>query len=296
MSTRTLLVTGAAGQLGRRVVALLLAAKAGRVIAATRDPKKIEDLAAQGAELRPLDFDGSPESIAAAFAGVDRALIVSTDAVGVPGQRLAQHKNAIAAAKRAGVKHLAYTSFVNPTPDNPAAVVPDHRLTEEALLASGLGYTFLRNNLYADLLLQSLPGAVQSGQLFSAAGEGKISYVTREDCAQAAAGALLSTQEGNFVYDVTGPHALSQHELAGIASELGGKAVQYIPLTPEALTAGMVANGLPAPIAELLVSFDRAAARGDMAMVSDAVRALSGRAPTSVLDFLRANLAALRPA
>src|SRR4051794_23190970 len=160
---RTLLVTGASGQLGRRVVELLLDAKAGTVIAATRDPAKVADLAARGAVVRKADFEDEA-SLAEAFAGVDRLLLVSTDAVDRPGRRIAQHEAAVRAAVRAGVKHIVYTSMPNPGVDSPVSIAVDHRKTEEAITATSLGFTILRNNLYTDLLLQSLPRAVATGQ------------------------------------------------------------------------------------------------------------------------------------
>src|SRR3972149_1471990 len=116
MSNR-LLVTGANGHLGRRAVETLLQKKAGPVVAATRDPAKIADLAAKGAEVRAADF-GNPETLQAAFAGIDRLLLISTDAIIVPGQRLGQHRAAVATAQAAGVKHILYTSVVSPFPSD----------------------------------------------------------------------------------------------------------------------------------------------------------------------------------
>ncbi|MEO5728244.1 MAG: NAD(P)H-binding protein, partial [Byssovorax sp.] len=144
---QTLLVTGASGQLGRRVVELLLEAKAGTVVAATRDPAKLADLAARGVLVRKADFDDEG-SLAEAFAGVDRLLLISTDSLVRPGHRLAQHQAAVRAAVSAGVGHIVYTSFTNPGVESPITVAPDHRLTEEAIAATKLGFTILRNNLY----------------------------------------------------------------------------------------------------------------------------------------------------
>ena len=125
-----LLVTGANGHLGRRVVEILLQQKSGPVVAATRDPAKVTDLAARGAEVRAADFS-QPSSLKSAFAGVDHLLLISTDAVFVPGQRLAQHKAAVAAAQAAGVKHILYTSVVSPFPSD-SIIENDHFWTEQA--------------------------------------------------------------------------------------------------------------------------------------------------------------------
>jgi NAD(P)H dehydrogenase (quinone) len=286
MSDRSLLVTGASGQLGRRVVELLLAQRAGRVIAGTRDPEKVADLAAKGAEVRRVDFD-DVASLDAAFAGVDRLLIVSTDAVDRPGRRLEQHLRAIGAADRAGVGHVVYTSLTRPEPGSPVTIAPDHWGTEQAIGALRAGSTILRDNLYADYLPYTLPQAAASGQLHTARGDGRIAFVLREDCARAAAAALADDVDGRRVIDVTGPDALSGEDLARIASELGGKRVVHVPVTADALRAGMIGAGMPAGVADLMVSFDLAAARGDLGHVSDGVDRLTGRPPTSVAAFLR---------
>jgi len=291
-NNQTLLVTGASGHLGRRVVELLLEAKAGTVIAATRDPAKIADLAARGAVARKADFDDEA-SLVAAFAGVDRLLLISTDALGRPGHRLEQHRAAVRAAVRAGVKHIVYTSLTNPGVESPITIAPDHRLTEEAIAATSLGFTILRNNLYADLLLQSLPHAVATGALVTSMGSGAIGYVTREDCARAAAAALASADPGRTTLDITGPAALTQAELAGISAALTGRVIAHVAVNGADAKAGMIGAGLPPFLADLLVSFELAAARGELAVASTAVLDLTGRAPTSVANFLAANRGAL---
>ena len=136
-SVPTFLVTGAGGHLGRRIVELLLEAKARRVIAASRDPAKVVDLAAKGAETRRADFD-DPASLDAAFKGVDRLLIVSTDDVVTPGKRLRQHTAAVEAAARARIGHVVYTSMPNPEPGSLIPFAPDHYGTEQALAKSAL--------------------------------------------------------------------------------------------------------------------------------------------------------------
>lgn len=289
---RTLLVTGASGQLGRRVIELLLEANAGHVIAATRSPDKLADLAARGVEVRKADFD-APSSLADAFAGVDRLLLISTDVLDGTDRRQVQHRNAVKAAEQAGVKHVLYTSITRPEPGSPIAIAPDHYATEQALAASSLDWTSLRNNVYTDMFLQSLPRAVATGQLVAAAGDGGAVYVTREDCARAAAAALAAHDSGRITLDITGPAIVTHAELARILSAITERPVTYVPVAPEAIVAGMVAAGLPEFVARLLVTFDIGIAQGTLAVASSTVADLTGKAPQSVADFLIANRDAL---
>jgi NAD(P)H dehydrogenase (quinone) len=289
---KTLLVTGASGQLGTRVIELLLEANAGKIIAATRNPDKLGALALRGVEIRQADFD-DPSSLQAAFAGVDRLLIISTDAVDGSDRRQRQHRNAVEAAQAAGVGHVLYTSLVNPGPESAVTFAADHRLTEEALAESNFDWTVLRNNLYADLFLQSLPRAIQSGQLVSAIGDGKVGYVTREDCARAAAAALASDSTGRNTLDITGPALVSQTEIAQILSEISGREVSYVPIDVATLTNGLLGAGLPEGVARMIASFDQAAADGTLAVATNTVEELTGKPAQSVKDFLNQHRAAL---
>src|SRR6202167_4265284 len=211
-SERTLFVTGASGHLGRRVVELLLEMETGKIVAGTRKPEKLADLAARGVVVRHADFE-DPQGLAAALAGVDGVLIVSTDAIDRPGRRLAQHRAAVAAAVSAGVKHAAYTSMPNPE-TSPVVFAPDHLGTEQALKASGLSYTILRMCWYTDFLIPTLAPAVASGNLIAATGQGGAPYVTREDCAQAAAAALASSETSSKTWNITGPELVTYTDLA----------------------------------------------------------------------------------
>ena len=284
---KTLLVTGAAGQFGRLAVEELLAQGASKVIAGTRDPARLADLAARGVELRKVDFDD--QNLAGAFAGVDRVLLISTDAV---GKRIAQQANAVNAAKAAGVGHIVYTSAPSPRPNIGGGVSPEHYATEQAIAASGLDYTILRNHIYAEITLLGAGSAIGSGQLFDATdGKGR-NYVTRADTARTAAGALLAA-EGKSIHDVTGPGPVTQEELAGVFARHSGKPVTRIGLSAAQLRAGMVAAGFPEGMADVMVAFDTDAAAGFHAIVTDTVERFSGRKPQALADFIAENRAAL---
>lgn len=286
MSEATLLVTGASGHLGRRVLELLLEAGETRIVAATRTPDKLADFAARGVTVRHADFEDLA-SLESAFAGVDRLLLISTDAVGSGDRRLKQHQNAVRAADTAGVRQVIYTSIICPT-ETPVTLAPDHAGTEAALEASSMGWTSLRNNIYADELIRSINRAVESGKWISAAGDGRCAYIMREDCAQAAAAALASSFEGRRTLDITGPDAISQAELAQLASQLSGKPVDYLSIPLEASIQGMVNAGLPQSVAELIASFDAGIAQGIFSGVSPDYASLTGHPAMHIADFLTA--------
>ena len=289
-----LLVTGASGQLGRRVIAHLLQTlkiAPQNIIATTRKPEALADLAALGVGVRSADFE-DPASLAAAFAGADRLLLISTDALDRPGRRLQQHLNAINAAAKAGVKHVVYTSMPKPEPGSPIPFAPDHFGTEQALAASTMSWTVLRHNWYADNLHLSLPAALASGQWYSAAGDGATAYVSREDCARADAAALASSDTGRSTLDVTGAQALSTPQIAAIATEVLGKPIHVVQVSPEQLAQGLAAAGVPPFLVPVLVSFDVNAKAGNVGMVSDTVRKLTGTPPQSLQDYLAHHKAA----
>lgn len=284
------LVTGASGQLARRVIELLLDATAGPLIATTRDPAKLADLKRRGVDVRAADFT-RPDTLASAFAGANRVLVVSTSDL-TPGMRFASHMAAIDEAARASVKHIVYTSLTNPGGGSPVSFANDHAQTEALLATSGITHTILRNNLYTDMFLMTAPPAIAMGKLFAAAGEGRVGYVTREDCARAAVAALLFA-EGSRTLDITGPGLVGLADVARALSELAKREVTYVPMQPADLRATMVSNGLPAAMAAVVVSIDEAIANGTLAITSSAVEDLTGRAPTSVRAFLEAHASAL---
>jgi len=293
--TATLLVTGASGHLGRSVVNHLLdtfKVPAARIIATTRTPASLADLAARGVTIRAADFDDQA-SLAKAFAGADRVLVISTNELAIQGKRREQQLAAVAAAKQAGVAHLHYTSMPNTEPGSPVLFAPDHYDTEQAIKASGIPYTIFRNGWYDENLFMSLPQTLASGHWYTSAGDGRISYCARDDMAAAIAAGLASDASESKTYTLTGPKAYTVSEVAALATEVTGKPIQVIQLSDEALTEGIKAAGLPEPIARLLVSFDAATRVGGLGMVTDSVEKLSGRKSVSLKQFLEANKAAL---
>jgi NAD(P)H dehydrogenase (quinone) len=292
MSNRTLLVTGAAGNLGRQVVERLLEAKAGTIIATTRDPAKLADFARRGVDVRAADFN-KPESLAKAFTGAERLLLISTGDLFPEGLRLQQHRAAVQAAVDAGVKHVVYTSGPAPHPTQPGSLINDHYWTEQALAASPLEWTILRHHIYTDFLVGTLATALKLGVLSGSAGDGGNNYVTRADCARTDAAALAADYSGRRILDVTGPQPVTPAELAKLASELSGKPLKYqsLPRAEHEKLLGSV--GLPPFLVTALTDFDEAQAQGFLAVRSPVVQQLTGKAPTSVQEYLSGQRAAL---
>ncbi len=294
--TETLLVTGASGQLGHGVIRYLLDTHKippARIIATTRNPESLADLAASGVVVRAADFNDAA-SLETAFKGADKVLIISTGDLDLKsGRRLKQHENAVAAAKNAGVSHLFYTSMPNPEPVSPVLFADDHYSTEQAIKGSGIPYTIFRNGWYQENLFLALPHAIASGRWYTSAGEGRIAHGARDDMAAAIAAGLASGSTDSMTYTLTGPHAYTTAEIAALVSEVTGKPLEVIQVPDEALSEGVKAAGVPEDFADVVVSFDVNTRSGRIAMVTDAIETLSGRKPQTLKQFLEANKAAL---
>lgn len=289
----TVVITGASGNLGRRTAELALEnVEPEELILVTRDVSALDDFAERGATVRAGDFE-DPVQLQSAFAGGDRLLLISTDAL---GQRVRQHSNAIDAAVFAGVKRIAYTSMLNPSDSNPAAIAEEHRATEELIRGSDLAWTFLRIGIQAETLLGPAAAALAAGRLVTNEGAGRTSYVSRDDCAAVAAAVLTATtiDHDYRAYDITGPEALAPADLAALYAEISGRAVEPALVDDDAFVAALVEHtGTDEELARTYATFGIAARRWYFAPVSTAVADLTGRPPRSVREVLEAHRADL---
>ncbi|MGQ0576104.1 MAG: NAD(P)H-binding protein [Pseudonocardia sp.] len=278
-------VTGASGPLGAGVVrGLVERLGAGAVLALSRTPVDL------GVASRRADFD-DPDALVAAFDGVERLLVVSTPRI---GHRRVQHRAAIAAAARAGVGHVFYTSGIGvDLPGNPSPVVPDHADAETALAASGLRYTALRNGVYTETLLLAARPAVAAGVYATSGGHGATSYVTRDDLAAATAAILADPADPGRALELTGAEAVTGADVAAVLTGLADREVRYQPLTDEMIEAGMVRAGLPAEAVAMALEFGRAARGGFLGEVTDTVTRYLERPPVGVARFLSRHRSAL---
>ena len=271
-------ITGATGQLGRLVIqSLLRRVPAAQLLAVVRNPAAAADLAELGVQVRQGDYD-RPDTLVAAFQGVDQVLLISSNEL---GRRAPQHRTAIDAAQRSGVKLLAYTSVLH-ADQSPLGLAAEHRETEAYLRASGLPWVLLRNGWYTENYAASITPALQHGVFLGSAGTGRIASAARADYAAAAAAVLLQPDQAGRTYELAGDTAYTLAEFAQELARQAGKPVVYQDL-PEAEYKGvLLAAGLPEGLAALLADSDAGAAKGGLFDQGRQLSGLIGR-PTTPL-------------
>lgn len=281
----TYAVTGASGKLGRLVLdELLRQTDAANVVALARDPATLQEYDQRGVQVRKADYD-DPASLKAALRGVDRLLLISGNAV---GERERQHGNVIGAAKDAGVSYIAYTSILKGDKSR-LALAPEHVATEKLLANSGLNYDLLRNGWYSENYTGALAQAVQSGKIFGAVGQGKLSTASRQDLAAGAAAALLRS-EGGQTYELAGDSAWTMDEFAAEVSRQAGKPVEYVDQNEADYAKVLEGAGLPPPVASMLASTSALSGEGELYDEGRDLSRLSGRPTTPISETIAAAL------
>lgn len=283
-----IVVTGASGQLGRLVIeALLKKLPAAEIVAAVRHPEKVADLAARGVQVRQADYD-QPASLASAFKGADKLLLISASEV---GRRVPQHRAVIEAAKAAGVGLLAYTSILH-ADTSPLPLAAEHQETESLIRASGLPAVILRNGWYSENYLAGIPAALQYGVVLGSAGEGRIASAARADYAEAAAAVLMLDNQAGRIYELAGDQAYTLGDLAREISQQSGKAVAYQNLPESEFKAALLGAGLPEGLATLLAESDIGASKGGLFDDGRQLSRLIGRPTTPLAAQIKLQLAA----
>jgi NAD(P)H dehydrogenase (quinone) len=283
-----LLVSGANGNLARSVIAnLLQLTDPANILVTTRDPASASarELAARGVTVRHGDFD-APETLRPAFAGASRALLISTYADN--SERLRQNLAALEAARAAGVCHILYTSFLAAGPHALAEHSQRvHWPTEQAIAASGLSYTILRHALYAEILVGDLDETLATGVLRRCGGTAACTYVVRDDLGFSAATILASDRNESGVINETMERSYTGDEVADAITRCFGQPVRYEAITAEDWPAYMTEKwGLPPALAASTVGTMRAIEAGQFDLVSDDYRAVTGRSPQTLDEFL----------
>jgi NAD(P)H dehydrogenase (quinone) len=272
-------ITGATGKLGRLVAQQLInRVPAAQVVAAVRNPDKAGDLAASGIQVRHADYE-KPQTLTAALQGVTKLLLISSSEV---GQRVAQHRAVIEAAKQARVELLAYTSILRADTSG-LVLAKEHLETERMIRDSGLPFTFLRNGWYIENYTEQLAGALASGKILGSAQQGRIAAATRLDYAEAAVAVLTGRDRPAPSYELGGDAPFTLAELAAEVSRASGKQISYQDLPPSAFREALVGFGVPAGFADVLVDADLGIVRGELDDSSHALSQLIGR-PTTPLS------------
>lgn len=298
-------ITGASGKLARKIIDKLIEkVSPSDLILITRDPNKIQDYAKLGIETRAGDFD-RPEGLVTAFTGVDKLMIISTLSV---GRRYEQHQLAIDAAKEAGVKHIVYTSSGGATHENPAIIARDHVLTEEALQASGLKYTIMRDSLYAEAVAVDIGTRCYfTGVWAAACGLGKLAPVAKDDCTAVAIKLLTEDGHENKTYELTGPELINMQDAARMLSEVGGKPIEFAIISlsdldkiltdmgvPQDYVEGMVIPGIGTSSKHDIITYEQGILEGHFAILSNDVETILGRKPKALIDVFRENIETIK--
>ncbi len=285
----TIAVTGATGALGQIVVRLLRERHPQlKTVALVRDTAKAAPLAALGAEVRLFDYD-RPETLAPALAGVDKLLLISGNAV---GERERQHRAVIEAAKAAGVGLIAYTSVLRAS-ETSLPIAAEHKATEAVLAEVGVPFVLLRHGWYCENYVFRILAAIESGTLYSTAGDGLISAAARADFAEAAVAVLTAAEDqAGKVYELGGSTDITFADMAAIGSELSGKPIAVVDLPKPEFEAALIAIGTPAFVAGLIAKSDNGAREGGLHEPGGTLERLIGRPTTPMRDVLAAALKA----
>ncbi|MEC2053778.1 SDR family oxidoreductase [Peribacillus psychrosaccharolyticus] len=277
-----ILVTGATGKLGTKVVETLLkTVPANQLAVSVRNPEKAEELRTRGVDVRQGDFD-RPETLDTAFAGIDRLLIISAD--GDNETRIRQHSNAVVAAERAGVKFIAYTSLAN-AKESKNFLAPTHQATEESILKTGIPYSFLRNNWYLENEISSIQGVQAGAPWVTSAGNGKVGWALQQDYAEAAASVLSGNGHENTIYELSGK-LLTQEELAFAVGNVLGKEVPVQQVDDATYADIMKSVGLPDFLIPMLIDIQKGVREGTLEVESNDFEKLIGRSATPISEGL----------
>jgi NAD(P)H dehydrogenase (quinone) len=296
-----LIISGASGDLGRRVTAHLLQhVPASNLILLTRNPASLADAAAKGAQVRQADFNDAA-TLQQALRGGDVMLLISTLSI---GKRVQQHTTAINAAKAAGVRHVVYTSSCGIQPQTPSISGKEHYATEQVLLHSGLDFTILRNSWYADVIPQLLlPMAIGMGAIGFSTGDGMVAPVAKEDCARVAAAVVANAARHiGAIYEITGPQLFTLREMMAHCSTVSRKPIVYQNLSHAEKQAifdamgvsreyqeGMMNDTTNAWASDEMITYEMAIRQGFFALCSRHVEQITGQRATSFAEVVEAH-------
>lgn len=283
-----ILITGATGNLGKATIDFLLekGIDTDQVSALARSKEKAEVLIAKGIDIRVGDYNDQA-SLEEAFKGVKKLFFISSSDL---SDRVGQHRNVVNAARKVGVSHIIYTSFVrkNETETSPISFLAQHHIeTEKMIKSSGITYTILLNSIYSDTIPLFLGERVLETGVFLPAGKGKAAFTTRMDIAEAAANILLTAGHENKEYVIANTENNDLYELAAILSELSGKQVDYLNPSKDTYIETVTKAGMPQEYAGMFAGFSQAIEQGEFETADTDLEDLLGRKPTSLKEYLK---------
>ena len=282
MHRKRTLAFGATGSLGRHLLNELVArgTTPEKITAVGRNTSRLAELAEAGFATAAVDLSDS-SGVADLVANHSDIVLIS----GSDPDRLAQHLSVIDAAKNTGARHVYYTSGVR-ADDAQVVINRDHKATEEALIASGITYTILRNTWYTENYIQAMAGPRHTGVLFAAVGNAVVATATRKDLAQALATVVTTDGHDNVTYSLSGDTDFSYADIAAAMSVVLGRNVTYKPVTPHKLRAQLTGSGMDDGLASFLVSLDQTIATGTFSRVGGDLSRLMGRPTTGLVEGL----------
>lgn len=278
-------ITGANGQLGRATIDFLTAkTKPENILAVVRNAEKAKDLREKGIQIRIADYD-DPASIDAAFNGVEKVLQISASGVGE--NMRTQENNVVKAAAKNGVKHIIYTSTLTPGSEVYFEGAQTCHKTEQAILETGIPYTFFRNSMYFETIPLFIGDALQSGHIYFSSGNGQVSFASRIDMAEALANVLATNAHQHKVYPITGSKAYSFHDLARLITKEKGHEISYVDVPAGALKEEFIKSGMPADEARFYISMANSIKTGEFQKTDNSLEKLLERKPMGIRTYLR---------
>jgi NAD(P)H dehydrogenase (quinone) len=278
-------ITAANGRLGQAIMrATQNHIPAQQVRLTARTPEKLEDFLRQGFDVARADYD-DPKGMEKAFSGIETLMLIS--GAGPNEIRIANHRAAIDAAKKAGVSRVIYTSFINPVPQSKFIWALPHVDTEAYLKASGLTYVILRDNQYAANVDSLLSKAKESGIYAVPGADGKVAYITHQDISAAIVGVMTGKGHDNKIYELTGPEAFNAYDIAAVLSEALNRKITAVEAPFKDFEAYFRSIGMPDFVVEGMLSMYAASGAGEYSAVSNDVATLAGRPPQSLREYIK---------
>jgi uncharacterized protein YbjT (DUF2867 family) len=279
--TKTILITGATGNISSGIIAQLKGS-AYRLLALVRNPEKAEELKRQGVELRVGDLE-KPWTLGSAFAGTDIVWVLAP-----PGPRAPEQcSNALWAARQAGAKHVVRLSAIGAAHTAPTINSRLHALSDAELVGSGIPFTILKPHYFMQNLMMAAQSVAQQGAMYFALADGKMGLIDSRDISEFAAHVLTTAGHEGKTYTLTGPASISMHQVAAAIGEAIGKAVKYVPVTVEAQRQSILQMGMDEWMANLLGDYSTAYSANWGDLVTDDFQRVMGKTPRSIAQFGR---------